>query len=184
MRLNRGRLAVGAAAGALAVASLTGCSAGGQAGATADQAPANAADVVSTALNDIGVDPTGLTLEAAPGAPSAQPSAGDRDGRRGRPLRRFLRRDTLHGEITVQTKNGIRTIVVQRGKVTAASATGLTVQSSDGYTLTWTYGNPLHVVANRTRADKSAVKVGEEVGVAGLKDGTADDARWVVVPAQ
>ncbi len=178
MKLHPRRLAVGVAAGALGLASLAGCAAGGRANTGGNAAPADTTDTVSSALSEIGVDPAGLVLAAPTSTPSAQP------GHRGRPIRRFLRRNTLHGEITVQTKNGVRTIVVQRGKVTAASATGLTVQSTDGYTVTWTYGSPLRVVANRTQADKSAVKVGEEVGVAGLKNGTADDARWVVLPVQ
>jgi len=96
-------------------------------------------------------------------------------------LRRYLRRNTLHGEVTVQGKDGAKTIVVQRGSITAVSGTGLTVKSTDGYTLTWTLAAKATVVQDKKKAGTSALKTGEQVGVAGTKDGAADNARLIAI---
>jgi hypothetical protein len=102
---------------------------------------------------------------------AAEPSAGAGPGREGRahrrPLRVLLHRNVLHGEAVVQTKDGPRTVVVQRGTVTAVDAAKITVKSSDGFTLTWTLGDPLRVVEHRRTIQPSDVTVGAEVGVAG-----------------
>lgn len=100
---------------------------------------------------------------------------------RGGAARKLLRKNTLHGEMTVQGKDGVRTVVVQRGEVTAVDATTLTVKSSDGFALTWTLGDKLKVVQDKKKVEASAVKVGAAVGVAGAEDGTATTARLVVI---
>jgi len=82
----------------------------------------------------------------------------------------------------VKTEDGTKTVVVQRGSVTAVDATSVTVKSTDGFTLTWKVGDPIKVVANKAKADMSAVTVGAEVGVAGAKDGGTTTARLIVVP--
>jgi hypothetical protein len=122
------------------------------------------------ALQEVGLA-TGL--EAAPAA-SAGPG-------KVRAARKFLRKNTLHGEMTVQGKNGVRTIVVQRGTVTAVDANTLAVKSSDGFALTWTLGDKLRVVQDKKKAEASAIKVGAVVGVAGAKDGDATTARLVAI---
>jgi hypothetical protein len=70
---------------------------------------------------------------------------------------------------------------VQRGEVTAVSGTQVTVKSTDGFTLTWTYGNPLRVVQDKKAVDKSALKTGEQIGLAGEKNGAATDARLIAI---
>jgi hypothetical protein len=150
--------------------SLTACGGG---------APVDVSDE-AYALQAVGLE-TGLE-QAAP-APSASAAAGraDRDGVRRPGVRKYLRENTLHGEMTVQGKNGVRTIVVQRGTVTAVDAGTLSVKSSDGFALTWTLGDKLKVVQNREKVDAGAVKVGAAVGVAGDKDGTVTTARLVAI---
>ena len=96
-------------------------------------------------------------------------------------LRKHLRKNTLHGEITVQGKDGVRTIVVQRGTVTAVDAKTVTVKSTDGFTQTWTFGDKLRVVQDRKTVEVSALKTGAEIGVAGAKDGDASVARLVAI---
>jgi len=81
----------------------------------------------------------------------------------------------------VQSKDGPKTIVVQRGEVTAVSGDELTVKSADGFSLTWAVGDKLRVVQNRKAADQSAIKTGGQIGVAGVKDGEASRARLVVL---
>ena len=51
---------------------------------------------------------------------------------RGGGWRHALGRRVLHGEVTVQTKDGVKTIVMARGEVTALSGDAITVKSSDG----------------------------------------------------
>ncbi|WP_432825003.1 hypothetical protein [Dactylosporangium sp. CA-092794] len=92
-----------------------------------------------------------------------------------------LRRHVLHGEVVVQTKAGPRTVVVQRGSVTAKDGAGLTVRSADGFTLTWATDGQTRVVAGGARAGLDQVAVGAEVGVGGIK-GDPQAARLVVVP--
>ena len=79
----------------------------------------------------------------------------------GQPLRHRLVRfgfgkNALHGEAVVQTDEGTKTVVVQRGAVTAVAATSVTVKSTDGFTLTWTFGDPIHVVKDRAEAAPGA----------------------------
>jgi hypothetical protein len=120
-----------------------------------------------------------VTKKGSPGA--AKADKGDRPNRR--PLARvLLRRNTLHGEAVVQTKQGTRTVVVQRGEVTAIDARSVTVKSADGFTLTWTFGDKLRVVEQRSKVQPDQIKVGAQVGVAGARDGTTTVARLIVIP--
>jgi hypothetical protein len=101
----------------------------------------------------------------------------------------LIRRATIaqhleHGSVTMQTKNGDVTIDVQRGTITAISSTSMTVKSADGFTLTWTFGDKMRVLENRSTIQPTDVKVGETVGVAGEKNGSTETARLVVIPRQ
>jgi hypothetical protein len=124
-------------------------------------------------------------------APAPDPSASAKVGRKGedrklRKLRLAFGRHTLHAEATVQTKAGVQTLVVQRGEVTAVNDTSVTVKSADGFSLTWTFGDKLRVAKRGTpggQADRSELKPGVTVGVAGLRDGSATTARLIVIPA-
>ncbi|MER6595271.1 hypothetical protein ABT214_26175 [Micromonospora purpureochromogenes] len=150
--------------------------------------------VEGQALAAMGFDPTELELVAAP-APSASGSAeaeagpkgkrGERaeEWRKRRQARVLLRKNTLHGEAVVQTRDGgTKTVVVQRGEVTAVDGDSVTVKSTDGFTLTWTFGDKLRVIERRTTIQSSDVRVGTRIGVAGAKDGDATVARLIVVP--
>ncbi|WP_346537609.1 hypothetical protein [Micromonospora sp. DPT] len=178
---------------------LTGCGPAEVTEGTAQQAAVDVAaamGVEGQALAAMGFDPTELELVAAP-APSAsgsaEPEAGPK-GKRGeraeewrkrRQARVLLRKNTLHGEAVVQTKDGgTKTVVVQRGEVTAVDGDSVTVKSTDGFTLTWTFGDKLRVIERRTTIQSSDVKVGTRIGVAGAKDGDATVARLIVVPVK
>ncbi|MEU4216950.1 hypothetical protein [Actinoplanes sp. NPDC026623] len=139
------------------------------------------------ALQEVGLE-TGLEtgLEAAPGASasaSAAPGKVKGKDKRGKHAgaRRFLGKNTLHGELTVQGKKGVRTVLVQRGTVTAVTATTVSVKSSDGFALTWTLGDKLRVVQDRTTVDAAAIKAGAQVWVAGAEDGDKNVARLVAI---
>jgi hypothetical protein len=140
---------------------------------------AGVADVADEAyaLQEVGLE-TGL--EAAPGASASAAPGKDKRGKRPG-ARRFLRKNTLHGELTVQGKDGVRTVVVQRGTVTAITATTVSVKSTDGFALTWTLGDKLKVVQDRKAVDTAAIKTGAQVGVAGAEDGDKSVARLVAI---
>jgi len=132
---------------------------------------------VTTAADGTLADVTATT----PASPGTHPNA-----RRLRRLliRRGLGRHIEHGVLTVETKNGDQTIAVQRGVVTAINDTSVTVKSADGFTMTWTFGNPIRVIERRTTVQPKDVTVGETIGVAGLQTGSTDTARLIVIPVQ
>jgi hypothetical protein len=155
---------------------LTGCGAGTTTAAT--QAAADVTDE-ATALQAVGFN-TGLAADPSPSASTAPDPATPRKDRR-MAIRKYLRRNTLHGDITVQGKDGVKTIVVQRGTVTAVTSTGVSVKSTDGFALTWTFGDKLRLVQDRKAVPTSALKTGQEVGVAGTRDGDATKARLIAI---
>lgn len=94
-----------------------------------------------------------------------------------------LRRGMVHGEAVVRTKEGkTRTVAMQCGTVTAISTDSMTVQSIDGFTMTWRFGPNLRVVQRRTTVQADEVQVGTKLGVAGTKDGEQGVARLILIP--
>jgi hypothetical protein len=70
-----------------------------------------------------------------------------------------------HGEFTVQGANGKATVMtLQRGSVTAATATKLTVKSQDGFSASYT-------LDSSTRGRTTGLSSGDEVTVLATKDG-------------
>jgi hypothetical protein len=115
--------------------------------------------------------PAGLAAVSTPSAPAA-PSA---------PVRA---RTLLHGEHVVKDKAGkIVTVDSQRGVVTAASATALTVKSADGTTWTWTLNGDTRVRgANLQKGATSDLKLGDTVIVTGPRTGDTRTAKVVGDP--
>jgi hypothetical protein len=84
----------------------------------------------------------------------------------------------IRGELVVPDgKGGFKTVKVQRGEVTAVSATSLTVKSPDG--VAQTYVLTAKTVVNGGRATVASIKVGDKVGVLANADGTAVRVRDV-----
>jgi hypothetical protein len=187
MTRTRIGLALGAAViGITGLLGLAACGrgdiAGTSAGVVADAAQPAEAQVLAAMGFDTGAQeatPVDDPLAVPSASPSKAPKAG-KAGRRGLG-RVVLRRNTLHGEVVVKTKDGVKTVDVQRGTVTAIDDKTVTVKSTDGFTLTWTFGNPIHVIEHRTTVQPSAVKVGTEIGVAGTKDGDTTTAKLMVI---
>ncbi|WP_262285133.1 hypothetical protein [Micromonospora sp. MA102] len=185
---------------AAAALGLAGC---GPAQVAQDSARETAVEVAAAlgadgqALAALGVDAAELDVDpvAAP-APSASGTPGEKAGpqdkreraqewRKRHRARVLLRKNTLHGEVVVQTKDGgTKTVAVQRGQVTAIDAKSMTVKSTDGFSMTWTFDEKLRVVERRTTVQSSDIKVGSTVGVAGAKDGDNGVARLIVVPVK
>lgn len=171
---GRTRLVVGVVlTGAVALLGLTGC---GRLGAGSSDTDSTEVTWDGQALQAIGYSTDDVALAGV----DPQPSAGAHRARH--PRLRYAFRNTLHAEAVVQTDEGTKTVVAQRGTVTAVDAGSVTVKSSDGFTLTWKVGDQAKVIVNRTKSDLSAITVGAEVGVAGAKDGETTNARLVVVP--
>jgi hypothetical protein len=156
---------------ATATLALAGC------GAAATESPA-LSDVASeaVALQAVGFS-TDLDTDPSPAATAKDKKAGVRP----RVVRNLLRRNALHGEVTVQAKDEVKTVVVQRGKITSVNDQGLTVESTDGFKLTWSYGDPLRIVRKREAVDRSTLKTGTEVGIGGVRTGETTAARLIVV---
>lgn len=107
---------------------------------------------------------TGLAV-AAPGGASTSGTvavAGQTDDQAsGRERLRERLRAFLHGEITVQGADGPTTLDLQRGEVTAATTTSVTVRSSDGFTTTYAVGSSTTVRRDRATVTADALAVGD-----------------------
>lgn len=180
-----------AVAGLLVASALTGCGrAGTEVTQDSAQAPAASQPVEYTdlsweaqALEAVGFAAAELRLADAEPTRSAE--------RRQRPqalryerLRLAFGRHTLHGEAVIQTQDGTRTVVVQRGTVAEIDSDSITVKSADGYTLTWSFGEPLRVIERRHTIEPTRIKVGTTVGVAGARENGSAVARLIVVAAR
>jgi hypothetical protein len=179
------RLAVATAA--LAVAALTGLAACGQGANSASADSGSALTPEQTALTLLGYSTDDVVADTPASDPTPSPSASGHPKAKAKPhhplkARRALARNVEHGEVVIDTKKGAQTLDVQRGTVTAITDTTITVKSTDGFTLTWTFGSPLRVIEHRTTIQPKDVAVGAKVGVAGVKQGSTTTANLVVIP--
>ncbi|HEY7605405.1 MAG TPA: hypothetical protein VID07_01370, partial [Actinomycetes bacterium] len=91
-----------------------------------------------------------------------------------------LGRRVLHGEVTVQTQEGVKTIVMARGEVTALSKDAITVKSSDGVETSFAVDGDTRYGFRNEPAPTAELKVGEDAFVAGEKSGDRAVAKRVV----
>lgn len=82
-----------------------------------------------------------------------------------------------HGEFTVHTKTGDQVIDLQRGQVSAVSATSVTVRSEDGFTATYTVGSASKVRVQKKASAIANVHTGDKVAVAATRSGNTDTLR-------
>jgi hypothetical protein len=94
--------------------------------------------------------------------------------------RHALGRRVLHGEVTVQTKDGTKTIVMARGEVTALSGDAITVKSSDGVETSFQIDGATRFGFRNEPDPRAELKVGEDAFVAGEKAGDSAMAKRVV----
>jgi hypothetical protein len=103
------------------------------------------------------VHPTSVSAATgATGGAGAVNGAGRRAG---------MLRGVLHGEVTVKAGDGTKVVDLQRGKLTAASATAITVASTDGFTATYAVTSTTAVHEARQTVAASTLAVGDEVFV-------------------
>jgi hypothetical protein len=94
---------------------------------------------------------------------------------------RLLARRALHGQITVATKAGPRTIAFERGSVQSLSGSSVVVKAADGTAWTWQVGRATRIVREGRRVGPGALTSGQRVFVVGQLRGGSDDARRVVI---
>ena len=116
------------------------------------------------------------TTTQAPGVSSDKARALGRGGALGHRLGRRV----LHGEVTVQTRDGVKTIVMARGEVTALSGEAITVKSSDGVETSFKIDGDTRFGFRNETAPTAELKVDEDAFVAGEKSGDSAVAKRVV----
>jgi len=137
----------------------------------------------------------GVLLVSAGGAALAQsttsttraPSGGTKADKarakalgRGFGFRHGLGRRVLHGEVTVQTQEGVKTLVMASGEVSALSKDAITVKSSDGVETRFTLNGDTRYGFRNEPAPSAELKVGDTAFVTGEKSGSGATARRVV----
>jgi hypothetical protein len=93
------------------------------------------------------------------------------------PLRRLLAAGAIHGEVTFQREQGMKTVGFERGTVLSASASAVTVRASDG--TTWTWDIVARTALREGGHPVSSVATGEHVLVAGPVVTGVRDARLI-----
>jgi hypothetical protein len=114
----------------------------------------------------------------APGATADKARAGVLG--RGAGWRHGLARRALHGELTLQTRDGVKTVVVARGEVTALADDSITVKSSDGVSTSFRINDDTRFGFRHEPDPRAELKVGDTVWVAGTKAGDTATATNVV----
>jgi len=99
---------------------------------------------------------------------------------RGGGWRHALGRRVLHGEVTVQTKEGVKTLVMASGQVTALSKDAVTVRSSDGVQTSFGIDGDTRFGFRNQPAPSAELKVGEDAFVAGEQSGDRATAKRIV----
>jgi hypothetical protein len=166
----------GLAVGVVATVGLVGLAGCGLRDGADPAEPAMELTAEEHALTEMGYEPQ----EVLPGTYSSE----DPDERRpGRQLRNWRHpgKRVLHGELVVSSKEGPRTIVVQRGEVTEVDDTSMTVESTDGFTLTWTFGDKLRVFERRRTVNGDALAPGDKVAAVGAKSDDGGVARLILI---
>ncbi len=102
--------------------------------------------------------------------------------RKARLLQRLAhRRRALHGEVTVKTDQGTKTVVFARGKVTAVSDSSLTITSEDNVATSFALNGDTKFGTGFALQSKDDLEVGVQATAAGQKQGSTVTARRVVV---
>jgi hypothetical protein len=91
-----------------------------------------------------------------------------------------LGRRVLHGEVTLQTQEGVKTVVMARGEVTALSRDAITVKSSDGVETSFGIDGDTRYGFRNEPSPTAELKVGEDAFVTGEKSGDRAIAKRVV----
>jgi hypothetical protein len=94
--------------------------------------------------------------------------------------RHALGRRVLHGEVTLETREGVKTLVMARGQVTALSKNAITIKSSDKVETSFAIDGDTRFGFRNEPTPSAELKIGEDAFVAGEKSGDRATARRVV----
>ena len=123
----------------------------------------------------------GATSTAQQGATTTTRPGKAKAGALGRAgWRHALGRRVLHGEVTLQTQEGTRTVVMAYGTVTALAKDAITVKSSDGVETSFKLDGDTRFGFRDEPAPSAELKVGEDAFVTGEKSGGTATAKRVV----
>jgi len=111
---------------------------------------------------------------ATPATPAHPAKATTHPGHHGGQLGR-----AVHGEFTVHTKTGDKTLDTQRGVVTAVNAGSVTVKSTDGFTATYTLTPSTKVHKGKQTATTTQITTNDRVRVLATKTGTTATATHI-----
>ena len=125
-----------------------------------------------------GQDTTTTTQSPAASGDKAKARAGVLG--RGGGWRHALGRRVLHGEVTVQTKDGVKTLVMAYGQVTALSRDAITIKSADKVETSFGIDGATRFGFRNQPAPSAELKVGQDALVAGEKSRDRATARRVV----
>jgi len=84
-----------------------------------------------------------------------------------------------HGEFTVHTKTGDKTLDTQRGVVTAVNTGSVTVKSTDGFTATYTLTPSTKVHKGKQTATTTQITTNDRVRILATKTGTTATATHI-----
>jgi hypothetical protein len=88
----------------------------------------------------------------------------------------------MHGELVVKDRGGKPvTVDVQRGSVTAVSASSITLRSDDGFTATYTITSDTRVRIDEKGSTTAEVRTGDTAVVTARKSGDTATAQLLVV---
>lgn len=130
-----------------------------------------------------GATPGPAATSAAPGATTKHDAVGHGRGHgHEKALLRALRR-TLHSEATVPGGKDAtpRTLGTQRGTVSAASPTSVTLHSTDGFDRTYVIGTATKVRSAGKAATPTAITAGAQAGAVAEKVGDSWQLRLLVL---
>ena len=118
---------------------------------------------------------------ASPTAKTAHPRHPGHPGK-GHPFLRARALRGVHGEATVQRKDGFHITAWQRGQITSVSSSGVTVRSADGVSWTWTANGDTRVRKDGEKAALKDLAKDDKVVVAGERSGDTRTARLIRAP--
>jgi hypothetical protein len=90
---------------------------------------------------------------------------------------------TIHGQFTVETKHGPKTIALERGTIESVGGSTITVMAKDGTTWTWDLVANTVVRQHGSKVGTGALADGQRVLVAGPVVSGANDARVIMIKA-
>jgi hypothetical protein len=99
---------------------------------------------------------------------------------RGGGWRHALGRRVLHGEVTLETREGVKTLVMAYGQVTALSRDAITIKSADKVETSFGIDGATRFGFRNQPTPSAKLKVGEDALVAGEKSGDRATASRVV----